>query len=69
MGDETEILGAGKYLRLVRRGGWEHVEQNLGEGAVAVLAVTDAAEVVLIEQVRPPLGGPVIELPAGIVGD
>ena len=67
-GEETTI-GAGKYLRLVRRGTWEYAERVGASGAVCIIAVTDDRKLVLIEQVRPAMGGPVIELPAGLVGD
>jgi ADP-ribose pyrophosphatase len=59
----------GKYIRIVRDGTWEFVERCGGVHAVVVLAEYDG-KVVLIEQVRVPLGGrKCIELPAGLVGD
>lgn len=69
MGDET-TLAEGSYLRLLRTAeGWEYAERT-GEGsAVAVVAVTDEGNLVLVEQHRPPVGSSVIELPAGLVGD
>lgn len=67
-GEETTI-GAGKYLRLVRRGTWEYAERVGASGAVCIIAVTDDRKLVLIEQMRPAMGCPVIELPAGLVGD
>jgi ADP-ribose pyrophosphatase len=67
-GEVTEIA-AGKWLRLVRRGTWEYAERLGASGAVCIIAVTDDHKLVLIEQMRPALGGPVIELPAGLVGD
>ncbi len=67
-GEETTI-GAGKYLRLVRRGTWEYAERVGASGAVCIIAVTDDRKLVLIEQPRPAMNGPVIELPAGLVGD
>jgi ADP-ribose pyrophosphatase len=36
---------------------------------VGVIAVTEAAELVLVEQYRIPTGCSVIELPAGLIGD
>jgi ADP-ribose pyrophosphatase len=66
---EPEVLGAGRHLRLVRREGWEYAERVTGTGVVAVVAVTDDDRVVLTEQYRPPVRSPVIELPAGLVGD
>jgi ADP-ribose pyrophosphatase len=64
---QTDLLGAGDHLRLLRRGGWEYVEHIGGSDSVAVLATTPANEVVLIEQRRPPVDAVVLELPAGIV--
>jgi ADP-ribose pyrophosphatase len=66
---QPKILKAGKYLRLVKLGNWEFAERTGALGAVAIAAVTDQAELVLVEQDRPPMRGPVIELPAGLVGD
>ena len=64
-----KTLGAGKRLRLVSEGGWEFVERVGSSGVVSIVAVTDAGELVLTEQVRRSVGGPVIDLPAGLVGD
>ncbi|MCO5167149.1 MAG: NUDIX hydrolase [Planctomycetes bacterium] len=63
------VLHEGRFLRLVSRGGWEFVERTNAQGVVVVIAVTDAGELVLIEQERRPVGAPVIELPAGLSGD
>jgi ADP-ribose pyrophosphatase len=62
-------LGRGRWLRLVDRGGWEFAERVLGTAVVCVVAITEDDELVLVEQFRPPLGRPTIELPAGIAGD
>ena len=60
---------AGKYIRVVREGTWEYVERCGGVHAVVILAEHDG-KVVLIEQVRVPLGNrKCLELPAGLVGD
>jgi ADP-ribose pyrophosphatase len=64
-----KILGAGKWLRLVNDGGWEYVERVAASGVVSIVAVTDAGELVLTEQFRRSVGGQVIDLPAGLVGD
>ena len=64
-----EVLGKGKFLRLVREGRWEFVERSNARGAVAVIAVTDAREFVLTDQFRPAVGCRVIDLPAGLSGD
>jgi ADP-ribose pyrophosphatase len=63
------VLYEGKFLRLMKRGTWEYVERPTGSDIVAVLAVTENRELVLIEQFRLPVGRRVVELPAGLVGD
>ncbi|MFN3590758.1 MAG: NUDIX hydrolase [Thermaurantiacus sp.] len=50
-------------------GHWEFVKRVRGISAAVILALTDKREIVLVEQHRPPLGRPCIELPAGLVGD
>ncbi len=67
--DELEELYRGKFLRLVKRGRWEYVERTNAHCAAVIVAVTDDDELLLIDQTRVPLGGRVIELPAGLVGD
>ncbi len=64
-----ETLFRGHYLELRRRDGWEYVTRRGSTGVVAVVAITPRGEIVLVEQERPPVGGPVVELPAGLVGD
>jgi ADP-ribose diphosphatase len=59
----------GKYIRIVRDGTWEYVERCGGVHAVVIIADYDG-KIVLVEQVRVPLGRrKCIELPAGLVGD
>jgi ADP-ribose pyrophosphatase len=65
----TEILHAGKFLKLMRSGRWEYVQRVTTDHAVIIIGLTPAQEVVLIEQPRIPAGGNVIEWPAGLVGD
>jgi ADP-ribose pyrophosphatase len=69
MADENEILYRGHALVLKKKGHWEFVERTKASGIVAILAITDAGEVVLVEQFRIPVGKRVIELPAGLAGD
>lgn len=57
------------YLALVEKNGWQYVTRTRGTGVVAIIAMTPAAELILVEQVRAPLGKAVIELPAGLLGD
>ena len=65
----------GKFLRFV--GGtyidssgclreWEFIERVNCNGIVAIVPVTDAHEVLLIRQYRPPVNNYVIEFPAGL---
>ncbi len=68
--DPTTIeTGRGRFLELVSRQGWEFVRRTSGRAVVAVIAITDADELVVVEQHRPPVNGRVLELPAGLVGD
>ena len=63
------VLSEGRHIRFVSRGGWEYVERPLPTGIVCIAAMTDENRVVLVEQLRPPVAVPVIELPAGLIGD
>jgi ADP-ribose diphosphatase len=63
------VLADGRYLRLVVEDGWEFVERKSTTGIVVIVAVTDAQELLLVEQFRPPVRCRVIELPAGLAGD
>ncbi|TAM13026.1 MAG: NUDIX hydrolase [Nevskiaceae bacterium] len=64
-----EVMAAGRFVELRRRGHWEYAARVGGLGAAFILAVTAAEEIVLVEQYRVPVGRRVIELPAGVVGD
>ncbi len=64
-----EVLGAGRFLRLVRRDGWEWAERVNARGVVVVVARTPESRVLMVEQYRPPVGARVLELPAGLAGD
>jgi ADP-ribose diphosphatase len=67
--DAVEVLGVGRYVRLVRRHGWEHTVRPGVRGIVVLVAVTPAGELLLVEQHREAVRAPVIELPSGLVGD
>lgn len=71
MDDETtlNVLASGRFMQMVRQGRWEYVRRHTAEGAVAIIAITDAGELVLVEQHRVPMGMTCLELPAGLVGD
>jgi ADP-ribose pyrophosphatase len=64
-----DIVWSGKYIEACKDGTWEYVRRRSGIGAAVILAITDAGEVILVEQFRVPLGRSCIELPAGLVGD
>lgn len=63
-----EVVWQGRYVTAVKRGRWEYVSRTGSTGAVVVLAEHDG-KVILVEQHRVPVGGPCLELPAGLVGD
>ena len=64
-----KVAWSGRYVEVVVDGRWEYVKRARSIGAAVILALTDAGEVVLVEQPRVPLGRKCIELPAGLVGD
>jgi ADP-ribose pyrophosphatase len=59
----------GKFLSLRSAGRWEFVRRVNSSGVIAIVAITPENEIILVRQVRPPLGAMVLELPAGLVGD
>lgn len=59
----------GRYLEIVAQDGWEYVRRARAMSAAVILPLTDAGEVVLVEQHRPPLETVVLSLPAGLIGD
>jgi ADP-ribose pyrophosphatase len=67
--ESPDVLHAGRFLRLTRRGHWEMTERRGCSGVVGIVPITDAGELVLVEQFRPPVNANVIELPAGLSGD
>lgn len=64
-----QVLGEGRFVRLVRRNGWEWAERTNNSGVVAIVAITTEAQIVLAEQYRPPVGARVLDLPMGLSGD
>jgi len=67
--DKRSTLHTGKFLALIKEGHWEYAERVNAHGAVIIVAVTEAENILLVEQYRIPLHTRTIELPAGIVGD
>lgn len=66
---EPTLIAEGKWLRLLRRGRWEYAQRTVGGTAALIVALTEADELILIEQPRQPIAAMCIELPAGLVGD
>lgn len=66
---KTKIVHEGKHIRMASRDGWEYATRPKATGIVGIIAVTDAREILLIEQYRLPLNATVIEIPAGLAGD
>lgn len=66
---EPTTLFASRWLILQQRGHWEFVRRPHANAAVGILAITDEQKVILVEQFRIPVQMPVIEIPAGLVGD
>lgn len=58
-----------KHLELVQDERWVYARRSNASAVVALLAVTPAQELLLVEQHRIPVQATVIELPAGLVGD
>jgi len=65
----SDVRYEGKFLRVKVKGNWEYVERCKTSGIVAILAVTEAEEIILVEQFRVPMNRRVIEIPAGLAGD
>lgn len=66
---EVRVLHEGEFLRLLRHAHWEYAQRRRSTGAGFIVALTDAQELLLVEQYRLPLQRQVIELPAGIIAD
>jgi len=67
--NSEKIHYAGRYLGLKERDHWEYAYRTNASGVVVIVPVTDADEMVLVEQYRIPVDSRVLELPAGLVGD
>jgi ADP-ribose pyrophosphatase len=66
--EAPEVVWQGKFITVRKRGTWEYVGRARAIGAAVIIAIVDG-DVLLVEQYRVPLGGPSLELPAGLVGD
>ena len=59
----------GRFLGMMERDHWEFTFRTNATGVVVLVPVTDAGQLVLVEQHRTPVKGRVLELPAGLAGD
>lgn len=66
---DEQTLFQGDWLTFKKRGQFEFVSRVGCQGVVVIVAVTDAREIVLVEQYRAAVDAQVLELPAGLVGD
>lgn len=60
---------SGRFLGLKEHDSWEYAFRTNASGVIVLVPITDAGELVLVEQYRVPVQSRVIELPAGLVGD
>lgn len=67
MTPELDVLATGEHLRFLKRKGWEFCDRVKMEGIVAIAGLTREDEMILISQWREPVGGRVVEIPAGLV--
>ncbi len=65
----AETMWEGHFIKMMKDGKWEYASRNRGIEAAVIVAITDADEVILVEQFRVPLGRACLELPAGLIGD
>jgi ADP-ribose pyrophosphatase len=69
LGNSVKIHHSGRFLGMKERDRWEYAFRTNASGVVVLVPVTDAGELVLVEQYRIPVQSRVMELPAGLVGD
>ena len=67
--ERPKTLFKGNYLEFNYRDGWECIDRLTCTDVVAIVAVNEKNELILVEQYRPALKKRVIELPAGLVND
>lgn len=59
--DDAKIIGDGRFLKLLDRGGWEFTHRTNCTGIVVIVAVTGEGKLLLTEQYRPPVRGRLID--------
>lgn len=69
MSKNAKIHYQGRFLGMRELDRWEYAYRTNASGVVGIVAVTDAKELILVEQYRIPVESRVIELPAGLSGD
>lgn len=67
--DKPLVIKEGRFIRLIRHGGWEFTKRANCTGIVVIIAMTPEKKVILIKQYRPPVKRFCIEFPAGLVND
>ncbi len=67
--EQQEVLYAGRWLRMMKRGRWEYAERTNPGGGVIIVAVTAQDRILFVEQWREAVHSKTIEMPAGLVGD
>lgn len=67
--NKITVLKIGRYLRLLKKKGWEYVQRNRSSGIAIIVAVTSDGKIIFTDQFRIPVGKRVIEFPAGLVND
>ena len=66
--DNPQVMWEGQYVRAIKQGHWEYVSRVNEVRAVVILAEHEG-KMILVEQMRVPIGRRCLELPAGLVGD
>jgi ADP-ribose pyrophosphatase len=66
---DPNIIKKGKWLTFYENNGYEYFHRHNKPNAVAIVAITEKNELVLVEQKRVPQDKPVIEIPAGLVDE
>jgi len=66
---DPDVLGQGRFLRLVRRNGWEFVERTKRVRSAFIGAVTEDGCLLVTEEYREPVSCSVLGCPAGLIGD
>ena len=66
---KMKVCYEGKFLKFLDNEGWEWVERNNCRTVAVILPILYGDKTIFVEQYRKPVSCPVIEFPAGLVGD